>query len=922
MLTETWIEKNNKFNLYKLNEFNSIICSRNTKCCDKKSGGGILIYINNKYNYNVIFMKSEKYCEIVGFELLLNNTNPVIFICIYRPPNSDLMKFLKDLELIFEKFHDRKIILGGDLNIDLLSHDSKTLQYTDLLNCFNINISNKAITRNANKTITDHVLTLNMNNEIQSITAEKSSISDHKMIISLIGASRKLNTIKSCVTIKKFDYQLMREKFLINMQSFIDKDSDSMTRDLIHAIHESMKHSSYTRTYKVKSNECVPVWANDTFFQLSKRISNIEKKICKLSSHGKSTDKLSRIQQSVKDKLNKFNVSRAQKYYTELIRENPNRTWLVVNRVLGREKKSDTKITLNINDLLISDKRVVAETLADFFESNLTLSDNPISLNFIGQQNNECMFFEMVTYEEVYATIMALDSKKATGSDGKPGKVIKELANEIVIPLTELINKIVISSVYPQQFKEANIIPIHKGGDKTSKDNYRGISLLPILNKVMEIILLSRINSFIRHIKLEDNTQYGFKKGIGTNDAIFKFLHEIISGLDDNKICIVVFVDLKKAFDFVNHEVLLFKLDKIGIKGVTHDLLKSYLNNRLFSVKNEDAISSKKGIKKGVPQGGAASPTLFNINQVDMQHLNLSSKTVKYADDLLLFKNVDKEELEEGMKEIANDLILINNYYNDNGLSINFKKTSFMLLRNSLKDKMPESICLNDTTTISIVKEQKYLRIILDENLNFKQQFETLIDKLTDTLKALRIIRNYLPIDALLKFFHAHFMSHLYYCAFIYAKMTKEELKRLQRLQNWCIKAIFRLDSTHETADLYKNYMRNTLPVIGVIYFSMIVNIKKSLLTGSDLFPKFEVTESNTRSNGSLRLKRFKRKNRVGIESGYLGVKLFNQLPEEIKATNKLKKFKCQLKKHLINEIELLLSDDQLKSRKICRESN
>ena len=116
--------------------------------------------------------------------------------------------------------------------------------------------------------------------------------------------------------------------------------------------------------------------------------------------------------------------------------------------------------------------------------------------------------------------------------------------------------------------------------------------------------------------------------------------------------------------------------------------------------------------------------------------------------------------------------------------------------------------------------------------------------------------------------------------------------------------------------------MCKTLPVIGVIYFSMICNIKKSMLSSSDLFPKFSTVDSNTRSNGTLKMKNFKRKNRIGLEASYLGVKLFNQLPEELRSINKFKKFKFLLKKYLLSELDLLLSNDQLYSRKISRDAN
>jgi hypothetical protein len=669
-------------------------------------------------------------------------------------------------------------------------------------------------------------------------------------------------------------------------------------------------------------SDMLPEWANEKYFKLNKRINNIDNKIGKLMKEAKPVDKLRRIQSRTKDCLDDYVKLMTTRYYENLIKDNPTQRWKIVNKIIGKGKERNNMLCLNYNDTLTYDNKLIAELFADFFESNLTAQPVSLDLKFLGPVRHECMFFEVVSYDEVFEAIMKLDCSKAAGSDGIPGRIVKELIHEIVFPVTELINKIVFSSTYPDQFKFAHVIPLHKKGVKTAVENYRGISLLPVLNKIVEGIILSRISHFIKRNNLEDSTQYGYKKGIGTQDALFKFLNEASKSLDDNDYFVVLFVDLSKAFDYVNHEALLYKLKMIGIKGFTYELLESYLKGRFFSVRNGSAISTKRKINSGVAQGGVMSPTLFNINQIDMQYLSLSSNCIKFADDLLLYKSYKKKDLLEGLDCLKDDLNKLNGYFLSNGLTINFSKTSFMVMKNSDKDVIPDIIQLdeddNDVKLIHRVDEQKYLGIVLDNNLNFKAQHAVIIDKLMDTLKALRIIKHHIPISLLIQFFNAHFMSHVYYCSFIYAKLNKEEIKRMQVLQNRCIKCIFKLDSTHDTIDLFKSYLTKTLPIIGVIYFSLITSIKKSLIYNSDLFPRFQAINSNTRSNGLLMTQRFRRKSRLGNEASYLGVKLFNQLPTEIKQLEKLGKFKREVKKYLLVNIELLLDDAQLSTRKIA----
>jgi hypothetical protein len=176
--------------------------------------------------------------------------------------------------------------------------------------------------------------------------------------------------------------------------------------------------------------------------------------------------------------------------------------------------------------------------------------------------------------------------------------------------------------------------------------------------------------------------------------------------------------------------------------------------------------------------------------------------------------------------------------------------TNFSDLEDS---NLPYEIELNNGARIQRVDQQKYLGIMFDNKLNFNEQCDNLLDKLTDAVRALRIIKHHLPTESLLQFFHAHFMSHIHYCAFLYAKFTKENILRMQRLQNWCIKAIFNLDKRHNTVDLYSNIIHNTLPIVGIIYHSMLSFIKKSQIHDSDLLPKYQYYNNNTRSNGTLK---------------------------------------------------------------------
>jgi hypothetical protein len=179
------------------------------------------------------------------------------------------------------------------------------------------------------------------------------------------------------------------------------------------------------------------------------------------------------------------------------------------------------------------------------------------------------------------------------------------------------------------------------------------------------------------------------------------------------------------------------------------------------------------------------------------------------------------------------------------------------------------------------------------------------------------IIKHHLPRELLLKFFHAHFMSHLHYCSFLFVKFNQDDIKKIQVLQSRCIKQIYGLDTRHPTTDLFKTVINNTLPVIGVIYSSLLNNIHKSLLLDRDELIKFDVSSTNRRSSGNLVPCRFKRKHRLGTDITHLGVNLYNQLPKDLKVLKSIDKFKSGIKKYMLSKIDLLLSPDQHSTRRI-----
>jgi len=323
----------------------------------------------------------------------------------------------------------------------------------------------------------------------------------------------------------------------------------------------------------------------------------------------------------------------------KLINTNSKHSWNVINSILGR-KKENRNITLRDKGDMIQNPLEIAEMFNERFSAvSRKIPNINTELQYNGQIVYECIYLDTVSSAEVYNIICELESNKAAGSDGIPCKIIKALKDKLADSLVCIINKIISEACYPDILKLATVVPVYKKGDSQDPKNYRPISLLPIVNKIFEKIILNKILDFMDTMEIKDTEQYGYKKSLGTSDAILKFCHNISSYLDSGDYCIAIFMDLSSAFDTLNREVLLKKLSYLGIKGHASSLLESYFDNRRQSVRISGVLSNEVVIDSGVAQGSLIGPTFFNVCQFDSP--KISSNRLKYADDNVIYKKLN-----------------------------------------------------------------------------------------------------------------------------------------------------------------------------------------------------------------------------------------------------------------------------------------
>ncbi|KAF7664264.1 hypothetical protein LDENG_00182270 [Lucifuga dentata] len=384
--------------------------------------------------------------------------------------------------------------------------------------------------------------------------------------------------------------------------------------------------------------------------------------------------------------------------------------------------------------------------------------------------NINTMFLVGVEEAEVLNSVKNYKGKRSMDCDEFDMLLLKNIIECVFEPFTYICNLSFTSGVFPVHMKTAKVVPLYKTGDRHLFSNYRPVSLLPQFSKILEKLFVTRLDKFIEKHNILNDNQYGFRAKHSTAMALMELVEEISTAVDKKEYMIGIFVDLKKAFDTIDHELLLKKLGRYGIRGVAHSWLSSYLKNRYQYVKIDDTVSELLQVNCGVPQGSVLGPRLFILYMNDLSMTLDLFKYILFADDTNLFYS--GKHLDSMLHTVDREMDKVKNWFDINKLSLNLEKTKFMIFSNRTVNINAQIKIGN--IEIERVKETKFLGVIIYDKLRWKSHITHVGSKVSKSIAILYKAKNLLNDNALHILYYSIIAPYINYCVAIWGNAKKK----------------------------------------------------------------------------------------------------------------------------------------------------
>ena len=613
--------------------------------------------------------------------------------------------------------------------------------------------------------------------------------------------------------------------------------------------------------------------------------------------------------------------TKKKEYYENMIdfnKENPTTMWKTLKEIIRGEPvcaKEIKDIDFEILDNI--DYSTIGCNIADRFNLYYIQSINSIIKSIIEDkstgagkriiyaiENMETMEnFEKITVEHLEKIVKGLPNKKGT-EEGITSDILKATFCVIKEEFVDIINNSLRDGCCPESWKTSTIIPIPKVDKAKKASEFRPINVLPIYEKVLELVVKEQIERYLENNSIITEHQSGFRKHYSCETAIQTIVDEWKLIVSERRMVGVIFMDLKRAFETIDRERLLGKLYQYGIRGKVLEWLNSYLKNRTQQVRFNNKWSKLMATEYGVPQGSVLGPLLFILYVNDIIKVCPEECKIKmFADDTLIYvEGESSAELEIKMNTV---FIIVEKWMNINKLKMNAGKTKYMIVR-SIRKELRGNITLKclDGTEIERVETMKYLGIIIDDRLRFKDHCDYMLKKIGKKTSFLNRIGSSISAYTRCTVYKTIIAPHFEYCATLLIDMGETQLSKLQKAQNRAMRVILQCNKYTKV-----EHMLQTLQFMSIrqrLHYNVCTFIFKVVnnMLPEQLKDQLELVgsknERQTRQTGEIII-RFRRTRSAQKSMFYEGVKIYNALPAKIKRCEKLEMFKRMLKEHILS---------------------
>lgn len=817
LLCETFLSDNIS-GMYKIAGYDMICSNR-----DIGKRGGIAMYVLKELSYtqrNDLSVNVVQEFESLFIEINDNGSKTIVGE-IYRVPNTNINKSLERFDDIVTKLKHFKgnVIVGTDQNFDLLKYNEnnniRLLLNNFIENGFLPTITLPTRVTHSSATVIDNIYVKGRVSYNSCSFVIETDISDHFPVLSFVG---KPDTKHSCHTPITIQYRKITNETYIQMNNYLSNvdfsslhsgsinDAYSLfSNELVSCLNEYAPVKNKTVSQKYLKQE---PWMTKGLFVSTKTKAKLFRK-CK----GRAKDEPVYMRYYKYNKiLNKVKRKAKTLHLHQLLKSNLNNaklTWKTINSLLGKSNDKSCVTMLSINGEQITDPKQINEYFVNHFANvgktqseKIPTSKKKSEDYMINSIVSDSAYFSPTDTFEVCDIIHKMKQSNSKGFDEISSTVLKNIMHSIVSPLSELINRSLSEGQFPDLLKIAKVVPLHKSNSKQEVSNYRPISVLSCISKVYEKIIHKRLYKYLELNNILDPLQFGFKPKNSTIHAITKLTQDILIGLENKDTTLAVFCDLSKAFDTLDHSILLNKLYKYGVRGITLNLFESYLNNRSMYVANNNESSTIHIIPNyGVPQGSVLGPLLFNIYVNDLCLCLKHANHILYADDTTLYIIGRNRKLL--FHQMTDDLNNLSMWFRANKLALNTDKTNYIVFSDKHTDT-PDLELSIDNKLLKQVTTTKFLGIHMDNYLSWETHVNHISKKLTTGLYVLNSLKHSLPSCNLRMIYSCIMHCHIIYGCILWGNCYKKFLNRIAVAQKKALRIICHKGYNAPSSPLFK----------------------------------------------------------------------------------------------------------------------